>query len=95
MVAFLRTRGHRVEPLRTTRQPLEGMGDGIWHPGRRLLWAGIGPRSDEAAWRELALRYRLHVATLELEDTDFYHLDTCFAALSEDACLWFPAALSR
>lgn len=95
VVEFLRARGHRVEPLRTTREPLEGMGDGIWHPGRRLLWAGVGPRSSEAAWREIALRYRLPVITLELEDPDFYHLDTCFAALSEEACLWFPAALSR
>lgn len=95
VVEFLRARGHRVEPLRTTRAPLEGMGDGLWHPRRRLLWAGIGPRSSEAAWRELALRYRLSVATLELEDPDFYHLDTCFAVLAEDACLWFPAALTR
>lgn len=95
VVEFLRARGHRIEPLRTTKAPLEGMGDGIWHPGRRLLWAGIGPRSSEAAWREIALRYRLPIATLELEDPDFYHLDTCFAALAEDACLWFPPALTR
>jgi N-dimethylarginine dimethylaminohydrolase len=91
----LRAAGHRIEPLRTTRESFEGMGDGIWHPGRRLLWAGVGPRSSETAWREIALRYRLPILPLELEDPDFYHLDTCFAPLSEDACLWFPAALSR
>lgn len=95
VVEHLRAAGHRVEPLHTTEERLEGMGDGIWHPGRRLLWAGIGPRSSEAAWRELALRYRLPVVALPLEDPDFYHLDTCFAALAEDACLWLPDALSR
>lgn len=95
VVEFLRARGHRIEPLRTTRACFEGMGDGLWHPGRRLLWAGLGPRSSAAAWRELALRYRLPVATLELEDPDFYHLDTCLALLAEDACLWFPAAFTR
>ena len=71
------------------------MGDGIWHPGRRLLWAGVGTRSSEAAWREIAARYRLPVVPLELVDPDFYHLDTCFAALSESTCLWLPQALSR
>jgi N-dimethylarginine dimethylaminohydrolase len=87
--------GHRVEPLRTTSEPMEGMGDGIWHPGRRLLWAGVGPRSSEAAWREVAARYRLTVIPLELVDHDFYHLDTCLVALSESTCLWLPQALSR
>ena len=95
VVEFLRAQGHRVEPLRTTREPFEGMGDGLWHPGRRLLWAGLGPRSGEAAWRELALRYRLPVVTLELVDPDFYHLDTCLALLAEDACLWYPQAFTR
>ncbi|HVS17983.1 MAG TPA: amidinotransferase [Planctomycetota bacterium] len=95
VVEFLRARGHRVEPLRTTRERLEGMGDGLWHPGRRLLWAGLGPRSGEAAWREIALRYRLSVVTLELADPDFYHLDTCLALLAEDVCLWYPPAFTR
>jgi arginine dihydrolase len=95
VVAHLQKSGLHVEPLRTTREPLEGMGDGLWHPGRRLLWAGVGPRSSEAAWREIAARYRLAVIVLELADADFYHLDTCLAPLSHDCCLWLPQALSR
>jgi N-dimethylarginine dimethylaminohydrolase len=95
VVEHLRAAGHRIEPLHTTREPLEGMGDGIWHPGRRLLWAGVGSRSSEAAWREIAARYRLPVVGLELVDPDFYHLDTCFAALSASTCLWLPQALSH
>ena len=73
---------------------LEGMGDGLWHPGRRFLWAGCGPRSEAAAWEELAERVDLGVALLELVEPDFYHLDTCFALLAEDACLWVPEALA-
>ncbi len=95
VVAHLRAAGHRVEPLRTTRERMEGTGDGLWHAGRRLLWAGVGARSGEAAWREIALRYRLAVIVLRLQDPDFYHLDTCFVPLAADACLWFPPAIAR
>lgn len=95
VVKHLQASGLHVEPLRTTREPIEGMGDGLWHPGRRLLWAGVGSRSSEAAWRELAARYRLTVIVLEPSDPDFYHLDTCLAVLNQDTCLWLPQALSR
>lgn len=85
---------HGYAPLRlATRERIEGMGDGLWHPGRRLLWAGVGPRSSEAAWAEIAERLDLHVVLLELVEPAFYHLDTALALLSEDACLWLPEAL--
>lgn len=84
--------GATVEP-RLDAGPYEGTGDGIWHPGRRLLWAGVGPRSRERAWRELAERYGLTVIGLALEHPEFYHLDTCFAPLDERTCLWVPTAL--
>lgn len=77
-----------------TSERLEGMGDGLWHPGRRLLWAGVGPRSSREAWSELAERLDLPVITLELVEPAFYHLDTALALLSEDSCLWLPDALS-
>lgn len=76
-----------------TTERFEGMGDGLWHPGRRLLWAGVGPRSSREAWRELALRLDLPVVALELVEPAFYHLDTALALLSEDTCLWLPDAL--
>lgn len=87
----LAQQGYVVEPL-TTRERIEGMGDGLWHVGRRLLWAGCGPRSSAVAWSELGERYRLPVVLLELVARDFYHLDTCLALLAEDACLWRPGA---
>ncbi|MCE9593169.1 MAG: amidinotransferase [Planctomycetes bacterium] len=92
VVAALAALGYVVEPLRGTSRRFEGMGDGIWHLGRALLWAGVGPRSEREAWKELAERYALHVVALELVDPALYHLDTAFASLGDDACLWSPSA---
>jgi arginine dihydrolase len=99
VVAALAAQGYLVEPLERRAKPegpakLEGTGDGLWHPGRRLLWAGCGERSSEEAWAELAERYDLAVVLLRLVDPAFYHLDTCLALLSEMACLWLPSALA-
>ncbi|HTF88138.1 MAG TPA: amidinotransferase [Planctomycetota bacterium] len=94
VVAALGRMGYRVDPPAKS-SPIEGMGDGLWHPGRRLLWAGVGPRSSRAAWQELAARYRVPTLLLELADPHFYHLDTALALLSEDTCLWTPHALSK
>ncbi len=78
-----------------TLAPLEGMGDGLWHPGRALLWAGVGPRSTRAAWNAVERWIDAKVEHLELVDPDFYHLDTALALLDERTCLWHPDALSR
>jgi len=89
--AELERQGYAIdEPLRA-----EGTGDGLWHPGRRLLWAGIGPRSEAAAWREVEARYGVHIVNLNLVDPDFYHLDTCLAMLDESACLFVPEAFDQ
>ena len=52
-------RGWRIEPLEGEAERFEGTGDGLWHPRRRLLWGGVGPRTDRRAWEELAERYDL------------------------------------
>jgi N-dimethylarginine dimethylaminohydrolase len=92
VVAALARMGYRVERLATPAH-FEGMGDGLWHPGRRLLWAGIGPRSSAEPWDEIARRFDLPVVLLDLVDPDFYHLDTALAWLDERTCLWLPLAL--
>ena len=94
IVQFLRGLGYRAQALAGRDLRLEGMGDGLWHPGRRLLWAGVGPRSEEAAWAEVAARYDLEVALLDLVDPDFYHLDTALCLIDERTCLWYPGAFS-
>jgi len=90
-----RRRGWRVEPLEGNAERFEGTGDGLWHPGRRLLWGGVGPRSSREAWEELAARYELPIVTLELADPALYHLDTCLAPLDEEGCLWAPEAFDE
>jgi N-dimethylarginine dimethylaminohydrolase len=91
--AHLERAGYRVDVL-ADEGPLEGMGDGLWHPGRRLLWGGVGERSRAEAWAEIARRFELPVVLLELVSADYYHLDTCLALIAEDACLWHPPALA-
>jgi N-dimethylarginine dimethylaminohydrolase len=95
LARFAAERGWRVEPLSGPAARFEGTGDGLWHPGRRLLWGGVGPRTEASAWEELAERYELPVVRLELVDPDFYHLDTCLALLTTDVCLWYPPAFTR
>lgn len=94
VLASLRELGYAPRRL-AVLAPLEGMGDGLWHPGRALLWAGVGPRSSPRAWRAVASWTHAPLVALELIDPDFYHLDTALALLDERTCLWLPDALSR
>lgn len=77
-------------------QRFEGGGDGIPHPGRFLLHAGCGPRSERAAWDAIAAAHpTLDVLRYELRDPRFYHLDTALAALDETRCLYAPEAFDE
>lgn len=72
----------------------EGGGDALWHPGRRVLFAGSGPRSDEAAHAPVARAFGAEVVSLRLADPRFYHLDTCLCPLDAETALVFPGALA-
>ncbi len=72
----------------------EGMGDAIWHPGRRLLWGGYGFRTDRAVYDRLAEALGVAVLPLALHDPDFYHLDTCLCPLDEQTVLVYPGAFT-
>ena len=73
----------------------EGCGDARWHPGRRLLWGGYGPRTDLEAYREIADRYDVPVVPLELTDEAYYHLDVCFSAIDEHTAVVCPDAFTE
>ena len=73
----------------------EGMGDALWHPGRRLLWGGYGFRTDRGVYDRLADFLNTTVCALRLDDPDFYHLDTCLAPLDEQTALIFPGAFDE
>jgi N-dimethylarginine dimethylaminohydrolase len=75
-------------------QVQEGAGDAIWDTTRQLFWTGFGPRSDEAASREIARFFGREAVSLELATPRFYHLDTCFCPLSGGQVLVFPPAFT-
>lgn len=89
--AWFAARGYRVLELETDTL-FEGQGDGLWHPGRQLLWGGYGHRTELAAWHELSARLDVPVVALELPTDAFYHLDTCLCLLDERTALaYLPA----
>ena len=73
----------------------EGMGDALWHPGRRLLWGGYGFRTDRGVYDRLADFLDAAVCALRLDDPDFYHLDTCLAPLDEQTRSGLPRRVRR
>jgi N-dimethylarginine dimethylaminohydrolase len=72
----------------------EGAGDCIWDAGRRLFWAGHGPRSSRAALSVVARTFGQEVVPLELASDRFYHLDTCFCPLVGGEVLYYPPAFT-
>lgn len=87
----------RAEVLELSRPDLclEGHGDLLWFPGRRLLFGGHGFRTDRAALDEVAERLAAPVLALELRDPRFYHLDTCLCPLAPGRALWVPDAFDE
>ncbi len=78
--------GYRIEELKV-RGGFEGSGDAIWHPGRALIWGGWGHRSDGGVYESVSALFDVPVLRLKLLSDRFYHLDTCFCPLSEQAVL--------
>jgi N-dimethylarginine dimethylaminohydrolase len=91
--AWAEAEGYRVHA--PPRARFEGMGDALWHPGRRLLWGGHGVRTDREAYDELADRLDATVVPVELTDERYYHLDVCLAPLSESTALVQPEAFTE
>jgi N-dimethylarginine dimethylaminohydrolase len=85
-------RGYRTVRLSDPTLTFEGMGDCLWHPGRRLLWGGYGFRTDSEVYEEVARVFEVPVVILKLVNERFYHLDTCFCPLSPEAVLIYPPA---
>lgn len=89
LVAFFERQGYAALPA---PGPFEGMGDALWHPGRRLLWGGYGFRTEAAVYDALARTLGVDLVALALHDPDFYHLDTCLCLLDETTALYYPGA---
>lgn len=92
--AGLTAHGFQVEKLpRDT--PFEGAGDALFDRQQPLLWFGHGIRSSAEA-RPFVERYLdVEAEPLQLRDSRFYHLDTCFCPLEGGYLLYFPAAFDE
>ena len=68
----------------------EGAGDALFCG--QTLYAGYRMRSDASGAQQIGEMLGVRVLPLELVSSRYYHLDTCFCPLAEDAAIWFPAA---
>jgi N-dimethylarginine dimethylaminohydrolase len=70
----------------------EGEGDALFNAAGDHLWAAHGVRTCRHSHRHVADAWHAPVTSLHLVDPRFYHLDTCFAPLSNGHLLYFPQA---
>jgi N-dimethylarginine dimethylaminohydrolase len=93
---FLRAEGLPVREMPEAVTRFEGCGDGLIHPGRFLLHAGVGPRTEIGAWEALAEAHpELDILVYELQDERFYHLDTALAVLAERTAMYVEEAFDE
>lgn len=75
--------------------PFEGEGDALFSSEGECLWVGHGPRTALMSHHGVASIWNIPVASLHLIDPRFYHLDTCFAPLSDGSVMYYPGAFDR
>ena len=68
----------------------EGAGDLLGFP--ECWFGGYRQRSDIRSFPLLSERFHREIIPLELIDSRFYHLDTCFCPLSGGELLYYPGA---
>jgi N-dimethylarginine dimethylaminohydrolase len=73
---------------------LEGAGDCLWDPHRRMFWMGSGFRTDAAAREIVAAQFGVPCVALMLADPSYYHLDTAFSPLPCGAVIYYPGAFT-
>lgn len=83
-------RRHGYPVVRAPKAVNEGEGD-IVHAGRVVL-AGHGFRTGEAARAEIEDLFGLPVLSLRLIDPRYYHLDTALCVLDSSTVAYYPAA---
>lgn len=72
----------------------EGEGDFTYLPGRGLILAGWGFRTDARAHAEAADVFGRQVVSLRLVDPSYYHLDTALAPLDDERIAYYPEAFA-
>lgn len=70
----------------------EGEGDALFSIDGSRVWVGYGMRTARESHPYLARAWDVMVVPLRLIDSRFYHLDTCFAPLSDGYVMYYPPA---
>jgi N-dimethylarginine dimethylaminohydrolase len=86
---------YQVLQIENSEIGFEGGGDALWHPGRHLIWGGVGPRTQREIYPHLSEVFGADVIEVELVNENFYHLDTCLALLDETTALVCREAFSE
>lgn len=71
----------------------EGAGDALFCGD--TLYAGYRMRSDAAGHQQIGRLLGCRVIPVELVDTRYYHLDTCFCPLNTQEAIWYPPAFDE
>ncbi|WP_447977904.1 dimethylarginine dimethylaminohydrolase family protein [Candidatus Nitrospira bockiana] len=86
---WFREHGYEVVPLEAGLY-FEGAGDLLGFPD--VWFGGYRQRSDVRAYLALSEVFSREIIPVELVDSRFYHLDTCFCPLSGGELLYYPPA---
>lgn len=90
---WLKGQGYRETPIPGKVQgSFESNGDLTWFGERRVLVGGIGKRTRPDALKAVADITECPIIVLEMDDPDFYHLDTCLTFLDDTTAMWVPHA---
>ncbi len=81
---WFRSKGYTVHKFETPEVFCEGNGDVLLDQEYKLLWGGVGPRTNRDAYKEISARFEIPVILLNLVAKEFYHLDTCFSIINKD-----------
>jgi N-dimethylarginine dimethylaminohydrolase len=74
---------------------LEGEADVLFSPDGNRAWAASGKGASRESHGRLSNIWHVDVASLELIDPRFDHLDACFSPLKSGHVLYYPEAFDR
>lgn len=94
-VKWAKSKGYKIMELSDSPKiEMEGMGDLLWHPNRKFLYAGYGYRTTYAAVKEIEQFFEIPIVTMKLVNPRWYHLDTAFAPVNESTVMVAPMAFN-
>lgn len=71
----------------------EGAGDALFCGD--TLFAGYRMRSDAAGMQAIGEMLGVRVIPVELVNSHYYHIDTCFCPIGPEEAIWFPGAFDE